>query len=68
MVTLAAAAFVAIFFFGVPFPLIILVAAAIGYAGPARARPRFRPAATAAARRRPRMKACSAVTCHRMRG
>ncbi|MCC6713384.1 MAG: chromate efflux transporter [Candidatus Dadabacteria bacterium] len=33
MVLLAAAAFVAIFFFGVPFPLIILCAAAIGFAG-----------------------------------
>jgi chromate transporter len=33
MLALAAAAFVAIFFFGVPFPLIILSAAVIGYAG-----------------------------------
>jgi chromate transporter len=33
MLALAAAAFVAIFFFGVPFPLIILAAAIIGYVG-----------------------------------
>ncbi len=33
MITLAAAAFVAIFFFEVPFPLIILAAGAIGFAG-----------------------------------
>ncbi|MDQ3140064.1 MAG: chromate efflux transporter [Pseudomonadota bacterium] len=33
MRALAAVAFVAIFFFAVPFPLIILIAAAIGYAG-----------------------------------
>jgi chromate transporter len=35
MVTLAAAAFAGIFFFGLPFPMIILAAAAIGYAGTA---------------------------------
>jgi chromate transporter len=35
MMALAAAAFVAIFFFAVPFPLIILAAAAIGFAGAA---------------------------------
>jgi chromate transporter len=33
MIALAAAAFVAIFFFSVPFPVIILVAALIGFAG-----------------------------------
>jgi chromate transporter len=33
MVTIAAGAFVAIFFLGIPFPFIILAAAAIGYAG-----------------------------------
>ena len=33
MVTLAAAAFVGIFFFGLPFPVIIIAAAAIGWAG-----------------------------------
>src|SRR5213594_1739089 len=33
MVVLAAAAFVAIFFFGVPFPIIILAAGLIGFAG-----------------------------------
>jgi chromate transporter len=33
MVLLAAAAFIGIFFFGLPFPLIILAAAAIGYLG-----------------------------------
>jgi chromate transporter len=33
MIALAAAAFVGIFFFGLPFPLIIVAAAAIGYAG-----------------------------------
>ena len=33
LVALAAAAFVAIFFMGVPFPLIVLAAALIGYAG-----------------------------------
>ena len=48
MVAIAAAAFVAIFVFGVPFPLIILAAGLIGYAG----RPR-RPARLPR-RRRPR--------------
>jgi chromate transporter len=33
MVALAAAAFLAIFFFGVPFPLIVILAAATGYVG-----------------------------------
>jgi chromate transporter len=33
MIALAAAAFVAIFFFGVPFPIIIVVAAVIGFVG-----------------------------------
>jgi chromate transporter len=33
MIALAAAAFVAIFFFNVPFPIIIIVAAVIGFAG-----------------------------------
>jgi chromate transporter len=33
MIALAAAAFVAIYFFGVPFPIIILAAALIGYVG-----------------------------------
>jgi chromate transporter len=33
MITLAAAAFLAIFFFGVPFPLIVIFAAATGYLG-----------------------------------
>jgi chromate transporter len=33
MLTLAAAAFVAIFFFGVPFPLLILIAGLIGFIG-----------------------------------
>jgi chromate transporter len=33
MVTLAAAAFISIFFFGLPFPLIILIAGSIGYLG-----------------------------------
>src|SRR3954470_19001190 len=35
MISLAAAAFIGIFFFGLPFPLIILGAAAIGYVGTA---------------------------------
>jgi chromate transporter len=41
MVGLAAAAFIAIFFFNVPFPLIILAAALIGYLGAAARWPEF---------------------------
>jgi chromate transporter len=41
MLSLAAAAFVAIFFFGVPFPLIILAAAIIGYVGGRTGHPAF---------------------------
>ena len=41
MVALAAVAFVAIFFFNVPFPLIILSAAVIGYGGARLGRPEF---------------------------
>jgi chromate transporter len=41
MVGLAAIAFVAIFFFGAPFPLIILAAALIGYVGAQLGRPEF---------------------------
>ena len=41
MVALAALAFVAIFFFGVPFPLIILAAALIGYLGGRAGHPAF---------------------------
>ena len=41
MVGIAAAAFVAIFFFGVPFPLIILAAALIGYLGGRAGHPAF---------------------------
>jgi chromate transporter len=41
MLTLAAAAFVAIFFFGVPFPLIVLAAAIIGYIGGKAGHPAF---------------------------
>jgi chromate transporter len=42
MVTLAAAAFVAIFFFDVPFPIIILTAGVVGYFGGRAGRPEFR--------------------------
>jgi chromate transporter len=42
MLALAAAAFVAIFFFDVPFPLIILTAAVIGFFGGRAGRPEFR--------------------------
>lgn len=41
MIVIAAAAFVAIFFFGAPFPLIIVVAAAIGFVGARLGRPEF---------------------------
>lgn len=44
MIALAAAAFVAIFFFAVPFPVIIIAAGAIGYAGAKSGRPEFAPA------------------------
>jgi chromate transporter len=41
MVALAAAAFVAIFFFGAPFPFVIIAAAIIGFAGARLGRPEF---------------------------
>src|SRR3954454_15311556 len=41
MIALAAAAFVAIFFFNVPFPVIIIAAGAIGYVGARWGRPEF---------------------------
>ena len=41
MIALAAIAFVAIFFFSVPFPLIIIGAGVIGYAGAMNGRPEF---------------------------
>jgi chromate transporter len=41
MIGLAAAAFVAIFFFNVPFPIIILAAAVIGFLGAQAGRPEF---------------------------
>jgi chromate transporter len=41
MMALAAAAFVAIFFFAVPFPIIIITAGAIGYFGAMSGRPEF---------------------------
>ncbi|TGN82122.1 chromate efflux transporter [Bradyrhizobium yuanmingense] len=44
MIALAAAAFVAIFFFAVPFPIIIIAAGLIGYAGARSGRPEFAPA------------------------
>ncbi|WP_061024710.1 chromate efflux transporter [Bradyrhizobium sp. CCH5-F6] len=44
MIALAAAAFVAIFFFAVPFPIIIIAAGIIGYAGARSGRPEFAPA------------------------
>lgn len=44
MIAIAAAAFVAIFFFAVPFPVIIIAAAIIGYAGARAGRPEFAPA------------------------
>ena len=43
MVALAALAFVAIFFFAVPFPIIIIAAGLIGYAGARSGRPEFAP-------------------------
>jgi chromate transporter len=45
MIALAAIAFVAIFFFAVPFPIIIITAGVIGYAGARSGRPEFAPAA-----------------------
>lgn len=44
MIALAAAAFVAIFFFAVPFPIIIIAAGLIGYVGARSGRPEFAPA------------------------
>lgn len=44
MIALATAAFVAIFFFAVPFPIIIIAAGVIGYAGARAGRPEFAPA------------------------
>jgi chromate transporter len=43
MIALAAIAFVAIFFFAVPFPVIIIAAGVIGYAGARAGRPEFAP-------------------------
>ncbi|MCP3444797.1 chromate efflux transporter [Bradyrhizobium sp. CCGUVB14] len=43
MIALAAIAFVAIFFFAVPFPIIIIAAGVIGYAGARAGRPEFAP-------------------------
>ena len=48
MVALAALAFIGIFFFAVPFPLIIIAAALIGFAGNAAGIAAFRPAAARA--------------------
>ncbi|MGY4624076.1 chromate efflux transporter [Bradyrhizobium sp. USDA 4486] len=45
MIALAAIAFVAIFFFAVPFPIIIIAAGLIGYVGARAGRPEFAPAA-----------------------
>ncbi|WFU28669.1 chromate efflux transporter [Bradyrhizobium sp. CB1717] len=45
MIALAAIAFVAIFFFAVPFPIIIIAAGVIGYIGARQGRPEFAPAA-----------------------
>ncbi|MHC2618795.1 chromate transporter [Bradyrhizobium huanghuaihaiense] len=45
MIALAAIAFVAIFFFAVPFPIIIIAAGVIGYVGARHGRPEFAPAA-----------------------
>ena len=44
MIALAAIAFVAIFFFAIPFPVIIIAAGIIGYAGARSGRPEFAPA------------------------
>jgi len=44
MIALAAAAFIAIFFLAVPFPIIIIAAGIIGYAGARSGRPEFAPA------------------------
>ena len=44
MIALAAIAFVAIFFFTVPFPIIIIAAGVIGYVGARQGRPEFAPA------------------------
>ncbi|MBR0705016.1 chromate efflux transporter [Bradyrhizobium liaoningense] len=44
MIALAALAFVAIFFFAVPFPIIIIAAGVIGYVGARQGRPEFAPA------------------------
>src|SRR5260370_14488792 len=41
MIALAAIAFIAIFFFSVPFPVIIIAAGVIGYVGPRSGRPEF---------------------------
>ena len=67
MIALAGIAFVAIFFFDVPFPLIVLAAGVIGYLGARSGRPDLpRSSMAAAARRRPSSTACSARTCPSM--
>jgi chromate transporter len=68
MVGIAAAAFVAIFFFAAPFPLIIIAAGLLGFFG-ARAGGRSSQVADTAGRaRQPRMTTCSATSCRRIRG
>ena len=44
MIALAAIAFIAIFFFAIPFPVIIIAAGLIGYIGARQGRPEFAPA------------------------
>src|SRR5580692_624173 len=61
---LAAAAFVGIFFFAIPFPLIILAAALIGYLGTASGAEVFKTdGGHGKAPAKPRIKACSAMNC-----
>ena len=71
MVGIAAAAFVAIFFFDVPFPLIVLAAALIGYLGGRAGHPAFLAGGghgPAAARRSPTPRRRSARSCRRTPG
>ena len=67
MIALAAAAFIAIFFFNVPFPIIIIAAGVIGYVGARSGRPEFAAGRTGGGGKDGvRSTACSARNCPTM--
>ena len=66
MIALAASAFIAIFFFNVPFPIIIIGAGVIGYLGARSGRPEFAAVEHGGGKRRPQSTACSARNCPTM--